>query len=326
MKRRQIAGTNEISEIHIFTLGGISQKVLIEGKSADLPIVINLHGGPGTPIPFSVGCRGLFPVFTDNFIMVYWDQLGCGINDYKLEDKFTVDSFVDMTTDLIAEVRKMFPANQMILLGMSWGSVLALKSLKKAKADVDSVVIWGQVCKKLFLNEEVYGALEQAGLSAKKNQRIRAITPENFTDKDMRFLAKNVRRYTDGYFNKKGEQTPMGPIIKGLLKSPDYSFNDFRAIVINGTASSTRLWPQLLKMDLTEELLEVDVPYFILQGDADIVTSTADIRREIELSHNPNLHFKVIENSGHIPGKVGMEAVLETLLNVKKARGERHYA
>ena len=34
--------------------------MLIEGKSKDNPIVITLHGGPGTPIPFSVGCRGLY--------------------------------------------------------------------------------------------------------------------------------------------------------------------------------------------------------------------------------------------------------------------------
>lgn len=325
-KRKQVIETNEISEIHTFSLGGISQKVLIEGKEADLPVVINLHGGPGTPIPFCVGCRGLFPMFTDNFLMVYWDQLGCGINDYKLKDKFTVDSFIDMTADLVAEVKKMFPDNQVFLLGMSWGSVLALKCLKKVKANIDAVVIWGQVFRKLFLNEEVYGALEHAGLSAKKIRRIQAITPDHFTDKDMQFLAKSVGKYTDGYFNKKGEQTPMGSIIKGLLTSPDYRWIDFRAMVINGTATSTRLWPELLKMDLTEELLGVGVPYFILQGDTDIVTSTAELGREIEASNNPNLHFKMIENSGHIPGKVGMDAVLETLLYVKNGKGEQSYA
>lgn len=325
-KRKQAAETNEISQIHTLSLGGISQKVLIEGKGADLPVVINLHGGPGTPLPFCVGCRGLFPVFTDNFIMVYWDQLGCGINDYKLKDKFTVDSFVGMTADLVAEVRKMFPASQVILLGMSWGSVLALKCLKKVGSDIDAVVIWGQVFRKLFLNEEVYGALEHAGLPAEKIRRIRAVTPENFTDKDMQFLAKNVRKYTDGYVNKKGKHTPMGPIIKGLLTSPDYRFKDFRAMVINGTATSTRLWPELLKMDLTEELLEVGMPYFILQGDTDIVTSTTELKREIESSHNTNLHFRIIENSGHIPGKEGMDAVLETLLHVKNSGGGQPYA
>ena len=84
-KRKAIIEQNEISELVTFSLGGYEQKVLIEGKSKNLPVVITLHGGPGTPIPFSVGCRGLFPEFTDKFIMVYWDQLGCGKNNYKIE-------------------------------------------------------------------------------------------------------------------------------------------------------------------------------------------------------------------------------------------------
>ena len=95
--RKQIIQQNEISQLYTFTLGKIPQKVLIEGKGRHLPVVITLHGGPGSPIPFSVGCRGMFPEFTNRFIMVYWDQLGCGINDYKLKEEFTIDSFVKMT-------------------------------------------------------------------------------------------------------------------------------------------------------------------------------------------------------------------------------------
>lgn len=315
-QRKQIIEHNEISEMYTFSLGKMPQKVLIEGKHKDLPVVVTLHGGPGSPIPFSVGCRGLFPTFTDHFIMVYWDQLGCGINDYKLKDAFSVDDFVEMTADLIAEVKKLFPDNKIILFGMSWGSILALKALQKAKADVDAVVVWGQVFRKLFLNEEVYKALEHAGVSAEKMRLIRTISADNFSDKDMKFLAGSIRKYTDGYFNKKGEQISVGPIVKGLLTSPDYRFKDFKAIMVNGTASSTRLWPELLKMDLAEELLEVRIPYYILQGDTDIVTSTADIQRAIELSDNPNLHCQIIANSGHMPGKAGMDAVLETLISL----------
>lgn len=311
--RKQTIEQNEISELHTFSLGGIEQKVLIEGRNKELPVVLTLHGGPGSPIPFSVGCRGMFPEFTDCFIMVYWDQLGCGSNDYKLNKDFTIDSFVEMTADLIAEVRKLFPDNKLILFGMSWGSVLALKVLQKAGAEVQAVVIWGQVLRNLFLNEEVYSALEQAGVPEQKLQRVRAVTADNFTDKDMKLLSGLVRKYTDGYTNKKGEQTPMFPVIKGLLSSPDYTFRDFKAIVVNGTVSALWLWKELLKLDLTKELLEVNVPYYILQGDTDIVTSTTDIVGVVEASDNPNLHCKIIENSGHMPGKAGMEAAFEAL-------------
>lgn len=325
-KRKQIIEQNEISELYTFSLGKIPQKVLIEGRSKDLPIIINFHGGPGSPIPFSVGCRGLFPEFTNRFIMVYWDQLGCGINDYSLKDDFTIDSFVEMAADLIVEVKKIFQANKLVLFGMSWGSVLALKVLRKVKVRVDAVVIWGQVFRKLFLNEEVYKALEQAGLTQKKMQRIRAITAEHFSDKDMRFLTGSIRKYTDGYSNRKGEQAPVAPIIKGLLTSPDYTFKDFRAIMINGTTGNRRLWSELLRLDLTEELSEVGVPYYILQGDTDIVASTAEIKRATDDSDNPYLHCQIIADSGHMPGKAGMDAVFETLVKAAEGEGEDSYA
>lgn len=312
--RKQIIEQNEISQIYTFALGKIPQKVLIEGRSRHLPVVITLHGGPGSPIPFSVGCRGMFPEFTDRFIMVYWDQLGCGINDYKLKEEFTIESFVEMTADLIAEVKKLFPDNKLLLFGMSWGSVLALKVLQKAEGRVDAVITWGQALRKLFLNEEVYAALEQAGLAEKKMQRIRAMRAENLDDKDLKLLTGSVRKYTDGYTNKKGEQVPMLPVVRGLLASEDYTIKDFKAIMVNGTATAKGLLRELLQLDLTEELLAVNIPYYILQGDTDIVTSTKVVQREVEASDNPNLHVKVIENTGHMPGKAGIEAVLETLI------------
>lgn len=71
MNNKKIKSNNAISKLCSFSLGEFQQKVLIEGKSKDNPIAITLHGGPGTSIPFSVGCRGLFSVFTDEFIMVY---------------------------------------------------------------------------------------------------------------------------------------------------------------------------------------------------------------------------------------------------------------
>lgn len=307
--RRQIIEENEISQIYTFSLGGIPQKVLIEGRRKDLPVVISLHGGPGTPIPFSVGCRGLFPEFTERFIMVYWDQLGCGINDYKLEDKFTVNSFVEMTKDLIAEVKKLFPDNKIILFGMSWGSVLALKTSEYA----DAVVVWGQVMRKLFLNDEVFDALEKAGMPQKKMERVKRLTPENFNDKDMQLLVGCIRKYTNGYNNKEGRKAPMGPIIRGLLTSPDYSVKDFRAVMINGTASSTCLWKELLSMDLTKLLVEVKVPYYVLQGDTDIVTSTEDVVKVIAAANSPNLHCGIVERSGHMPGTEGMDEVFDAL-------------
>lgn len=316
-RRKQVIKNNEISQLCTFSLGGISQKVLIEGRKRELPVVITLHGGPGTPVPFSVGCRGLYPEFTDNFIMVYWDQLGSGINDYEIADKFNIDSYVEMTVDLIKEIKKMFPLNRIWLFAISWGTVLSAKVMQRVPELIDSVVAWGQIVKNLFFNEEVFGVLENAHLPKKKQNRIREIKQHSPREEDLPFLTGCIRKYTDGYQNKKGEAAPIGTIIRGLLTSPDYKFKDFKAIVINGCSKSKLLWTELLKIDLTEELFTVCKPYYILQGDTDIVTSTKMVQSIVEQSKNSNLNFKMIKNSGHIPGKEGMDAILNLFLQLK---------
>ena len=167
-KRRIIIENNEISEIYSFNLGGYSQKVLIEGKSKELPVVITLHGGPGTPIPFSVGCRGMFPELTDRCIVVCWDQLGCGINNYKITNDFSIEDFVNMSRDLVIEIKKMYPKNKLFIFATSWGSVLSALVAKECQNEIDGVVVSGQIIRNIFFNDEVIKTFENTNISKKK--------------------------------------------------------------------------------------------------------------------------------------------------------------
>ncbi len=311
-KRKEIIAGNKVSEIYEWNLGGYNQKVLIEGKDENLPIVITLHGS-GAPIPFSVGCRGLFPEFTNQFIMVYWDQLGCGINNYLIDDSFSIASFVEMTVDLIHNVKKLFPRNKILIFAMSWGSILSTKVLEKDCKIVNGVLVYGQIVKEVFFNEEVIAALEKTKISKSKLEAIKRMKRENASSKDLQLVIRSIGKYTDGKQNKKGKPAPMGPIIKGLLTSPDYHFNDFKAIMINGYQKNFSLWREILQIDLSSILKNVQIPYVILQGDTDLVASASTVKTLVRNSGNPNLQCEIVEDSGHMPGKEGMELMLEKL-------------
>ena len=311
MKRREIIKSNEISELYTFPLGGYPQKVLIEGKHQHLPVIITLHGGPGTPIPFSVGCRGLFPAFTDKFIMVYWDQLGCGINDHQLGDSFSIASFVKMTADLIREVKRIFPENRIILFSTSWGSILSAKVI--AQEPVDAVVSCGQIVRNVFFNDIVYNALEQSKLPREKLARIREVNTGSITAKDMMLVSGSVRKYTHGNVNPNGRKVPMGSMIWGLLTSPDYKFRDFKAIMVNGCQGNLTLWKEILALDLTDTLRNVNIPYTMLQGDTDIVATTEYVQEIAENSGNPHLQCRIVKDCGHEPSADMMDAVFHAL-------------
>lgn len=312
-KRKRIIEGNAVSRIYDWLLGGYTQKVLVEGKKEDLPAVITLHGGPGSPVPFSVGCRGMFSEFTDRFIMVYWDQLGCGINNRAIGDDFTVDCFVRMACDLVKEVKCLFPHNKIYLISMSWGSILSAKILEKDGHAVDGVVAWGQIVKNVFWDKEVIDTLENAGCPRRKLESIKAAEAETATPKELRLISSSIAKYTEGYQNREGAKAPIGKVIKGLLTSPDYTLKDFMAITVNGYRKNQSLWKEILRMDLSQPLREVRVPYVILQGDTDIVASTTKVKELVASAGNVYLQCETVKNSGHMPGAEGMERVLETL-------------
>ena len=310
----------EVSEMHTFHLGGYPQKVLIEGRKKDLPIVIFLHGGPGSPIPFNAGCRGMFPEFTDQFLMVYWDQLGCGINNCELDENLKISHFVAMAADLIVQVRKLFPGNPLFLFAVSWGSVLSAKLLE-AGADVDGVVVCGQLTHDFLFNEPVKKALEASRIPAAKLEQIQQIEPQLITQEDLKLLTMSLQKYTDGYRNRKGKNPPVFPIIRGLLTSEDYRLRDVKAIVINGytrnDALCISLFQELLKTDLRPVLKEVRVPYCMIEGDTDIITTAEFAAALAETAGNSNLTCKIIKNAGHYPNTDTMEAALLALSALK---------
>lgn len=312
-KRKNVIQNNEVSQVYTFKLGGYLQKVLIEGKRKSSPIVITLHGGPGTPIPMSVGCRGMFPSFTDKFIMVYWDQLGCGINNYKIDDNFRIKDFVDMTIDLLAEIRELFPNNKIFIFSTSWGSVLSALVSKLKPSEINGVLVCGQIIKDIFFNNEVIETLEKANVPKNKLDIIKSTNSENATAKELRLISSCLAKYTNAYNNKSSKKLPIFSVIKGILTSPDYSLKDFKAIMLNGYQGNNSIWKELLKIDLTETLLNIKIPYVILQGDTDIVASTQKVKEVVENSNNKNLKYYIVKNTGHYPSTEMMEEILNKL-------------
>ncbi len=311
-KRKTVIVTSEISELKTYSLGGYDQKVLIEGKYRTNPIVIFLHGGPGAPIPFCEGCRGMFPEITDRFLMVYWDQLGCGINNHKIDASFTVDNYVDMTVELIQEIKKEFPENTISLFGVSWGSILAAKAAQRVPQLLYRVMTYGQVLKQLAFNEDVYMTLESSDMPAKQRKQMESIkNADQHTLRELKSILGWIRKYTEGYQAKAGGKTPIGVFISGILTSPDYTFKDFIAVFINSCLMNKSLLTDLMNIDLSDVLHKIQVPYLILQGDTDIVTSTKMISAFVEAVNNENIVFHQIQNSGHMSSNAGMDYIIK---------------
>src|SRR5690606_35325468 len=70
------AQESSIDEMKYILGGGIEQWITIKGNDRSNPVILFLHGGPGSPIiPYS---EGIFGDWEKNFTLVNCDQRGAG--------------------------------------------------------------------------------------------------------------------------------------------------------------------------------------------------------------------------------------------------------
>ena len=313
-KRKSYIDSCEVSYVKSERLGGYLQKYAVEGKRKDLPVVISLHGGPGSPIPFSVGCRGLFPDFTDKFIMVYWDQLGCGANNFPVDDRFSIEQFANMSVDLIKAIKKDFPNNKLFLFGMSWGSVLALISAARMPKEIDGVLVCGQVLTAPMFSDYALETIKNSSAPQKEKDFVEKLhAQKDVTFQEGMRLSKIIRKYTDGYSKRDAESMPIGWLIKGMFSSPDYRLKDFLAVFKNGYAKNQSLVKEMSRIDLRDMLKDIACPYMIFQGETDIVTSTKELVIFADGCQNENVRYQVIHDMGHFPSASAMKLIRDYL-------------
>ena len=119
-----IRAENGIASLEPVVIGGVEQWVLIRGYDVTNPVLVFLHGGPGSPaMPYA---RFSFGGLERHFTVVTWDQRGCG-KSYRAEidpQAITLERMLSDTRELIQMMRARFGVQKVYLMGLSWGSIL----------------------------------------------------------------------------------------------------------------------------------------------------------------------------------------------------------
>lgn len=307
--RGHTSANNEISEIRTYNLGGIDQEVLLDGKSTDNPLLIYFHGGPGSTYPMNTGSRGFYKDVTRDYTLVLWDQLGSGINlnDAAMDTEIT--DYVDMSIDLIKEINEDFPNNEIILLGISWGSYLTAEATLEVPELIDEVIVYGQILSDLFINDEVFSELLNNDKVTEEDKAALRLTEqkESYSIEDMNLVVDLIFSHTDGYITG---IPPVGDMIVDFITSMDYTWGDRMAVLSNDISGNDAFVEPLLSLDLHDTLENIQVPYRIVQGEKDLVTSTSKMIMFMEETENPNLSLEVVENSSHFPSKEALDMIM----------------
>ncbi|MGH1336853.1 MAG: alpha/beta fold hydrolase [Aureispira sp.] len=120
--------------------GSMIGYVLIEGKGPKKASpILYLHGGPGGVITKNI-LNMLTPFSEEGYTIYAYDQIGSGSSERveNIED-YTVERHVSDLEEIITRIE----AEKVILIGQSWGSVLATFFVTKRPDKVDRIVMIG---------------------------------------------------------------------------------------------------------------------------------------------------------------------------------------
>jgi pimeloyl-ACP methyl ester carboxylesterase len=295
-----------IAELTTVQLGGRRQSIMIRGRSAELPVLLYLSGGPGqSDLPY---VRVLFEDLTQDFIVVGWDQRGTGKSYAALDptSDLTPQQAVADTIELTNYLRQRFDEEKIYLLGESWGTTLGVLAVQQRPDLYHAWIGGGQMVSQRETDRLLYKAVVQ--MAAQKGDMDLAATMLSYGEppyEDVPYPNATVMSlypqleepYTPPQaYVERGTAANLGPY--GILGS-EYNFVE-KVNVLRGLIDMfTIMYPQIQHIDFRQDVPQLEVPVYILDAQHEL-PARRDLALEwLEMLDAPSKQIYTFENSGH---------------------------
>lgn len=296
---------SSVATLERVRIGGSDQWVLERSEDVGNPILLYLHGGPGTSQLTSN--RRSTRQLEQSFIVVNWDQRGAGKSFAAIADadRMTIDQFVEDTRELTLYLLEKFDQQRLVLVGHSWGSIVGALTVSRYPELYHCYVGIGQVANMAEGEAVSYQWVLDRAREADDRKAIAALEWVGPPPYEGNWQAKVItqRRYL-GRFGGEIHGSRSGAfrlVLGSLLFSREYTLVD-RVNFFRGILGSMRLlWPQLLTVDLFHSVPELTVPVFLMEGRHDYEAPSEIAERYFESLRAPSKELIWFEGSAHMP-------------------------
>ncbi len=293
-----------ISEKIFVNINGVDQGMFIKGRNVDNPVLLYLHGGMPEYFLSEKYPNGLEDIFT----VVWWEQRGSGMSfDARVpKESITLEQLIADTLAVTDYLRNRFQREKIYLLGHSGGSFLGIQAAKASPERFYAYIGVAQMVNPLKSENLVYGYMLQefkANGNRKMAQKLEGAPVTMEAGIPAEYLAvRDVAMHSLGI----GTTRDMKSIVTGLflpsLMFREYSlkdkFNLWRGKVRNGVSI---MWEKSLSMDLSQQVTELDLPVYLLEGAYDYTCNYTLAREYYEKIAAPVKGFYTFEKSAHCP-------------------------
>jgi proline iminopeptidase len=289
-----------IAEAGYLDIGGVDQWVMIRGRRLENPLLVVLHGGPGSPETALL--RAVNAELENAYTVVYWEQRGAGRSYHPTIDpaSMTLDRFLDDLDQLVDVLLDRFGRPRLALLGHSWGSLLGIAYAARRPAKISAYVGVCQVADMARSEAASYAfTLAEAERSGRASalRALRAIGPPPYAD----LRAAGVQRR---WLAALGGVTGPGFSIPGLILkaalTPEASLSGLIRLVQGSLFSLRRMEAELAEAKPAAWFRRFAVPIFFILGRRDnqvAATVSAEYFAAIEAPHKALFW---LERSGHL--------------------------
>lgn len=272
-----------VDTVETVRIGGIEQFITISGSSRTKPILLFLHGGPGSSaMSYAQKFTGKLQ---EHFIIVQWDQRETGktLQLNRSPRPLSLALFESDVQELVTFLLRKFNHQKLYLVGHSWGTVLGFYI---AKNYPELLYAYIPICPMINQQESDRMALNIARANAtqiKDQGQLEALSTISipFGNGDQLYLhRKAILSYTKSKVN--------------LSKSSVLSWADTWLSVYNEASKS----------NLPESLAEIKCPVYFMVGRNDLQTNTTITEAYYQQLTAPKKQLFWFEHAGHfIPSK-----------------------
>jgi pimeloyl-ACP methyl ester carboxylesterase len=293
-------GTLAVDTSYYVTLGGVMQYVEMKGASMDLPVLLYLHGGPcmpATPI-----LRYHQADLSNSFIVVSWDQRGCGqsAESDPRPTNMTLERHVLDAHELTAHLQSTMPWQRILLVGHSWGSVLGVELAQRYPDDYLAYVGIGQVVSFKEGERVARDTLVLRARARNDTTTVRAVEANSYSVQDgyasgfQGFLAHRRLLWMYGMMDHR-----PNAMLEAIAAADGYS-TDVTEWMQAAMYAQGSLFGELMAVDFAQRTA-FDIPVFFFLGRHDFNTPSQLVSEFAERVEAPVKQVFWFEESGHSP-------------------------
>lgn len=284
------------------------QKILIQSKDSNNPILLWLHGGPGGTAMFS--SHYYTDSLLNHFTVVNWDQRGAGLSYRPDLDTTSIseEQIILDAQELTKYLIKKYKKQKIFILGHSFGSVIGMHLAERYPKYYNAYIGMGQVVDFERSVDIVYEWLVDTLKSVDDKDGLEKIQKTGMPDIWL------VRKY-GGEMHAKvdvGEIIKNCPLYYEGYLDDRYNALKFTRKYMNKYSSET---PKPVK-----EIKNVTIPVYFFVGKYDHVPSCASIVTQDYYSEleAPKKKLIMFQESAHSPNLEESDKFQEELIKILK--------